>query len=193
MHCLLQYSTYFQLLFIHMQPLFGQFISHLVFCLLLWPDDTKCHALSLSSWVLLKPCYLMGTKPLPGQIHTTSNKWLAISKLSEIWSSWRSTAPHVFISSQCSRRLNYFIALHHVPGVLLSSFGSNPHASCSLCKIIYSLSWSYLERKSQIWPYMYIYIQPTKAVSFNIFWKWDVRFTIVHLKASGLQYHSHYA
>ena len=26
---------------------------------------------------------------------------------------------------------------------------------CSLCKRIYSLSWAYLERKSQIWPYIY--------------------------------------
>ena len=72
---LLQYSTYFQLLFIHMQSLFDQCISQPVFCLLLfWPDDTKWHALSLSSWVLLKACCLMGTKPLPGQIHTTCNK-----------------------------------------------------------------------------------------------------------------------
>ena len=39
------------------------------------------HALTLSSWVMLKACCLMGTKPLPGQIHTTCNKWFAISKL----------------------------------------------------------------------------------------------------------------
>ena len=60
-HFLLQYSTYFQLLFIQ--------CNHFL------------NILSLSSWVLLKACCLMGTKPLPGQIHTTCNKWFAISKL----------------------------------------------------------------------------------------------------------------
>ena len=30
---------------------------------------------------VLKACCLMGTMPLPGQIHTTCNKWFAISKL----------------------------------------------------------------------------------------------------------------
>ena len=59
-----------------------------VFCLLsLWPDDARWHALSLSSWVLLKACCLMGIKPFRGKIHTTCNEWLAISKLIRIWSS----------------------------------------------------------------------------------------------------------
>ena len=56
---------------------------------LLWPDSTKWHALSLSSWVLWKACCLMGTKPLQGQVYTTCNKWLAIAKLSKTWSSWK--------------------------------------------------------------------------------------------------------
>ena len=93
-HFLLQYSTYFQVLLIHMQPLFHQRISHPVFCLLLlWPDDTKWHALYIMFVIMgsIKACCLMGTKPLPGQIHTTCNKWLAISKLNKIWSPWRST------------------------------------------------------------------------------------------------------
>ena len=60
---------------------------------------------------------------------------------------------------RCSRRFN--------PGVLITSsqlqscsrgpvvFTWCQSPGCSLCKRIYSLSWVYLERKSQIWPYIY--------------------------------------
>ena len=136
---------------------FGQCIS--VFCLLLlWPHDTKWQALSLSSWVLLKVC-LMGTKPLPGQIHTTCNKWLAISKLRKIWSSWPSTFCDVITTCKYSSVHSapdvYIIhrSFNPVPWVMLSSFDANPQAAHFVICVIYSLSWTYLERKSQIWLY----------------------------------------
>ena len=129
--------------------------SYPVFCFeLLWPDDTKWHALSLSSCVLLKACCLMGTKPLPEQIHATSNEWLVTSKLSKIWSSWRSTFCDVITTCK-------YLSVHSAPDVLITS---SQLQSCSrgpvvfiwcqspghsLCKRIHSLSWAYMERKSQ--------------------------------------------
>ena len=52
-----------------------------IFSITIYTMQPLLNILSLSSWVLLKACCLMGTKPLPGQIHTTCNKWFAISKL----------------------------------------------------------------------------------------------------------------
>ena len=59
-------------------------------------------------------CCLMDTKPLPGQIHTTYNEWFAISKLSQIWSSWRSTFCDVIPTCK-------YLSVHSAPKVLITS------------------------------------------------------------------------
>ena len=131
-------------------------------------------------WVNIGSCnglLLDGTKPLPEPLLTNdqwgvvftwkefhrkylryiSLKWVWLPpplSLSKIWSSWRSTFCDVITTCKYS-------SVHSVPDVLIVLFRGPvvfiwcQSPGCSLCKRIYCLSWAYLERKSQIWPYIY--------------------------------------
>ena len=111
----------------------------------------------------------MCAMPLPGQMHITCNNWLAISKLSKIWSSWWSTYCDVITTCK-------YLSVHSAPDVL---FTSSQRQSCSRghvffiwckspgssrCKRIYSLSWldhTWKENHKYDHIYIYIYIYTT--------------------------------
>ena len=86
------------------------------------------------------------------QTFQSSYSWGSVVFISKIWSSWR------FVTSSRPVSIHQFTVFQTFQsscswGPVVFIWCQSP--GCSLCKRIYCLSWAYLERKSQIWPYIY--------------------------------------